>query len=549
MCGKRECAIPNENVIKQTTDARTRKSPKQKNQFTEEQPTMSNFSLINNLSSNSAQGKLSATSGKLNQTLQRLSSGLRINKSGDDAAGLAIANTFRSDISVLSQGVRNANDGLSTLQIIDGGLNTVSGLLDRAASLSAQSASGTFSGNRDTLQAELNSVLSEVDRQAQNIGLGGQAGTDNGRFNRSIDVYIGGGSSATAAGNSVSVNLSNSRVDKTGLNLNNLNIGQGTGSVTGAQNISAGLTAAETLSFQTVGSSGQLDTFTVALSGGAAASNTLDAINNDANVQSAGIKASLDNTGKLVLSSAKFFAVSSDLADGAGQTGIGGAGAAADDFAITGAANKQTVAVNASIAPQTQTLSFSGEKIGYSGSSKNVTFATAATAAGGATEATNAVNNDVDLRSAGVFAIQSKADGSSVSFVSLKDFNLGVSSTSTAAADNNIDALQSQTAVTGATLTGGEQGGKDAIASIRAAVASLGSIQGKVGAGQNNLSQAIDLASAQITNYQAAESAIRDADIASEASNLARLNTLQQAGVSALAQANQSSQSLLSLLR
>ncbi len=511
---------------------------------------MSNFSLVNNLASTSAQSKLSGTSGKLNQTLQRLSSGLRINKSGDDAAGLSIANSFRSDISVLSQGVRNANDGLSTLQIIDGGLNTISGLLDRASSLSAQSASGTFSGNRDTLQSELTSVLSEIDRQAQNIGLGGQAGTDNGKFNKSIDVYIGGGSSATAAGNAVSVNLSNSRVDKTGLNLNNINIGQGTGSVTGAQDISGGLTASETLSFQTVGSSGQLSSFSVNLSAGASSSNTLDAINNDANVQAAGVKASLDNAGKLVLSSAKFFAVSSSVADGAGQTGVGGTGAAANDVAITGAANKQSVAVSAgATAPATQTLSFSGEKIGYAGSSKNVTFAAAATAAAGATAATNAVNNDVDLRAAGVFAIQNKADGSSVSFVSLKSFNLGVSSTSTVAANNNIDTLQTQTAVTGATLTGGEQGGKDAIAAIRAAVATLGQTQGKVGAGQNNLSQAIDLASAQITNYQAAESAIRDADIATEASNLARLNTLQQAGVSALAQANQSSQALLSLLR
>ena len=125
----------------------------------------------------------------------------------------------------------------------------------------------------------------------------------------------------------------------------------------------------------------------------------------------------------------------------------------------------------------------------------------------------------------------------------------GVSSTSTAGADNNIDTLQTQTAVTGATVTGGEQGGKDALGFIQAAVSILGSVQGKVGAGQNNLVQAIDLASAQITNFQAAESAIRDADIAVEASNLARLNTLQQAGVSALAQANQSSQAILALLR
>jgi flagellin len=84
---------------------------------------------------------------------------------------------------------------------------------------------------------------------------------------------------------------------------------------------------------------------------------------------------------------------------------------------------------------------------------------------------------------------------------------------------------------------------------LKAAVATLGEVQGKVGAGQNNLEQAISLASSQLSSFQAAESAIRDADVAAEASNLARLTTLQQAGVAALAQANQSSQALLSLLR
>ena len=74
-------------------------------------------------------------------------------------------------------------------------------------------------------------------------------------------------------------------------------------------------------------------------------------------------------------------------------------------------------------------------------------------------------------------------------------------------------------------------------------------MQGTVGAGQNNLQQAVDLATSQITNFQAAESRVRDADVAAEASNMARLNVLQQAGVAALAQANQSSQSVLSLLR
>jgi flagellin len=334
-----------------------------------------------------------------------------------------------------------------------------------------------------------------------------------------------------------------------------MNIGQGTGNVTGAQDISGGITAAETMTFQTVGSSGQLSSFTVSLSAGASSSNVLDTINNDANVQSAGIKASLDTNGKLVLASTGFFTVSSDTADGAGQTGIAGAGAVADDVAVTGAANVVTKTISGGAAASTQTISFTGEEIGYADTSKNVTFATAVAAAGAGLIAqagviADSVNDDTSLRAAGVFAVQSKADGSQVSFVSLKDFNVAISSAAGSVnATNNIDSLQTATAAAGATLTGGEQGAMDALSAIKEALGTLGTVQGKVGAGQNNLEQAIDLATTQITNYQAAESAIRDADVAAEASNMARLNTLQQAGVAALAQANQSSQALLSLLR
>ncbi|MFM9904734.1 MAG: flagellin [Pyrinomonadaceae bacterium] len=512
---------------------------------------MSNFSLINNVASSGAQNRLQGTSTSLNKTLQRLSSGLRINRSGDDAAGLAIANSFRSDSAIISQGVRNANDGLSTLQIIDGGLNTVAGLLDRAASLASQSASGTFSGDRGTLQAELGKVFDEISRQAQNIGLGGTAGSDEGRFNRAINVFIGGGASATAAGNSVAIDLSNSRVDKTGLNLNNLNIGNGTGNVTGNRDITGGLTAAETLTFQSVGSSGQLKSFTLTLSAGATSSNVLDAINTDSNAQAAGIEASLDSAGKLVLASADFFTVASSRADAANQTGIAGAGAAIGDVAVTGAASKTSKTVSAGAAGANQTLSFTGDQIGFANTSRNVTFALFNSVSAANTDTIAAsVNNDTALRSAGVFAVRTKADGSEVSFVSLKAFNLAISADDgNDPVATNIDGLQSATAATAGVLTGGEQGGKDALAAIKAALATLGTVQGKVGAGQNNLSQAIDLASTQIVNFQAAESSIRDADVAAEASNLARLSTLQQAGIAALAQANQSSQALLSLLR
>src|SRR3978361_1436432 len=92
---------------------------------------MASFSVVNNVAAANAQANLVQTNMGLRTSLTRLSSGLRINNSGDDAAGLAAANTYRSKVAVLNQGTRNANDGLSTLQIQDGALNNISNLLDR----------------------------------------------------------------------------------------------------------------------------------------------------------------------------------------------------------------------------------------------------------------------------------------------------------------------------------------------------------------------------------------------------------------------------------
>lgn len=149
------------------------------------------------------------------QTIQRLTSGFRINRSGDDAAGLAVANQFRSNINELQQGVRNANDGTSILQVIDGGLNNISQILDRLKTLATESATDTFSGNRTTLNNEFTTLLTEIDRQAANIGLNA-AGT----YNKSLSVYIGGGN--IAANSAVTIDLSGAgnTVDSTGLTVN-----------------------------------------------------------------------------------------------------------------------------------------------------------------------------------------------------------------------------------------------------------------------------------------------------------------------------------------
>ena len=102
---------------------------------------MASFSVVTNLASVNAQANLFSTNIGLHQALTRLSSGFRINYSGDDAAGLAVANAYRSEVAVLNQGVRNANDGLSNLQIKDGALNNISTLLDRLSTLATAAAS------------------------------------------------------------------------------------------------------------------------------------------------------------------------------------------------------------------------------------------------------------------------------------------------------------------------------------------------------------------------------------------------------------------------
>ena len=132
---------------------------------------MASFSVVNNVAAANAQANLGTTNMGLQTALTRLSSGLRINNSGDDAAGLAVANSYRSKVAVLNQGIRNANDGLSTLQIKDGALNNISNLLDRLSTLATQSASSRRTVDRTKLNTEFQVVLTEIDREATVAGL------------------------------------------------------------------------------------------------------------------------------------------------------------------------------------------------------------------------------------------------------------------------------------------------------------------------------------------------------------------------------------------
>jgi flagellin len=128
---------------------------------------MASFSVVTNVAASNAQANLYSTNVGLRSALNRVSSGFRINYSGDDAAGLAVANRYRSDVAIVSQGIRNANDGLSDLQIKDGALDNISRLLDRLATLATQAASGTADSTaKSTLNSEFQDVVSEITREA-----------------------------------------------------------------------------------------------------------------------------------------------------------------------------------------------------------------------------------------------------------------------------------------------------------------------------------------------------------------------------------------------
>ncbi len=172
------------------------------------------FSVVTNLSSLSAQSTLSSTEATVGKTLARLTSGLRINSSDDDAAGMAVANRHRSDNVTLTVGARNANDAISQLQIEDGALNNISSLVDRAMTLASQATSDTFTGDRSVLDAEFQSVLSEISRSAAAAGLE----TGSTKLNAQA-VFVGNTQTNTSDNVSYSSVAATNAVDTQGLGI------------------------------------------------------------------------------------------------------------------------------------------------------------------------------------------------------------------------------------------------------------------------------------------------------------------------------------------
>ena len=192
----------------------------------------------NNIASITAQRNLGISTRELQGSVARLSSGLRITKASDDAAGLGISETLRAQIRSINQAVRNSNDGISLLQIADGGAANIGGLLARLRELAEQSASGILGGNeRSFLDTEFVALRSEIDRISSVTEFNGQK-LLSGATNDALSLQIGFRSSAN---DTLSLTLKD--LDTGTLNLASTNVSTAAGALTALSNIDSAISA------------------------------------------------------------------------------------------------------------------------------------------------------------------------------------------------------------------------------------------------------------------------------------------------------------------
>jgi flagellin len=488
------------------------------------------FSIQTNVNALVAQQNLSVNSEFQSKTIQRLTSGYRINSAADDAAVLAVANKFRSDISELTQGVRNANDGVSQLQIMDGGLGQISSMLDRLKTLATQSASDTFTGNRTTLNNEYTTIVKEIDRQAANIGM--VAGGVN---NNALSVYIGGGSNSSNAKVTVDRSGAANQVDSAGLGLGGTNVAAAGTGLSGnsvlLNNATGDFTGNQSFTFYVQGKVGAQ---TVSYSGAGVA--TGDGATAVAHMNSAlaaaglgSISASMGSDGKLQFSGGVGFSVKA----GAGNLATNNSSA---DY------NAGLYAFKGAIATVSDSTAHEQVTVTNAQGSVNLDFTT--TNGGSLANALTYLNNS--LNSIGIYATN---DSAGTGFTLQGGSTFTINKTQAATTGSVFAGAAGAVALTNSAPTSAGASANTAITQIAAATKQLGLVQGRVGAGQNQLGYAIGLAQSQITNFSAAQAQIRDADVASEAANLTKAQVLQQASIAAMAQANSAPQAVLSLLR
>lgn len=478
-----------------------------------------------NIMSLNSQRNLNSSQDALQTSLQRLSSGLRINSAKDDAAGLAISERFTSQIRGLDQAVRNANDGISLSQTAEGALSESGNILQRIRELAVQSANATNSASdRQALQSEVGQLVSELDRIASSTEFNGQKLLD-GTFGTAI-YQVGANANQT-----IQATTANFRTN----NFGNYRVEGAGGSAGPAARIGG-----ETLTV-----TGSLGAQALTIEAGSSARDVAELVTSKSD--NTGVKAfALTNTtasfsaaGAYVVNvqsdNAQATQVAFTISDTTGNDGLVGAITAFNDISaktgVTARINEDASGVILSNA-----------------TGNNITVAEVA----GNTNSGNLNIGGSVIRSGAESAAADPADPLSgtvvtgqVTFDSDKSFSVSgdagetVTNTTEASMLNSV-AKMDVGSVAGANVT---------LATVDAALNTVNSQRADFGAIQSRFSSTIANLATNSENLSAARSRIRDADFAKETAELTRNQILQQAGTAMLAQANVAPQNVLTLLQ
>jgi len=511
-----------------------------------------------NISSLIAQRNLMNNASSLNTSIQRLSSGLRINSAADDAAGLAISDRMSSQLNGLNQAARNANDGISLAQTAEGALGSATSMLQRIRELAVQSANATnTASDRAALNAEVGQLTSELNRTAQTTQFNGQNLLD-GSFG-STTFQVGANANQT-----ISVTTTNFQTNKYGNNrmgsviaatagaagdlvagTASAQLAQSTALATTVANGIAGLGTAggSSEAADTVVINGALGTSTINLVAGGSAKAAATQIN--AQAGTTGVSASAHTSIDLTAFSAGSYTLglTSDntLTPAVVAFTVGSSGTASDDLAsaiqafnnvtsqtgVTAAMNSAGTGITLSNADGQDI------KIDNNNLAAGNTFVAGSLATAVAGQTSAYVTGALTLDSNASFGITSTGGGATNGGTSFFAVTSGASQLQAA---NTMDV----STVASANRT---------LATVDAAISAVDSQRAQFGALESRFSDAVSNMQTSSNNLSQARSRIQDTDFAAETANLSRAQILQQAGTAMVAQANALPQQVLQLLK
>jgi len=496
------------------------------------------MSVNTNIISLNAQRNLNTSQSALSTAMQRLSSGMRVNSAKDDAAGLAIAERMGAQVRGLNVASRNANDGISLAQTAEGALGKIGDMLQRVRELAVQSANATNStSDRDALQAEVAQLKEEIGRVATQTQFNGLNLLDGSFTAQSFQVGANQGQTIDVA------SIANANI---------ASLGTWTSASTAAVAGSYTTGQASSLDFSTAGSAlvGGTNVLAAVTAGDFTGAGALSF-----DVDGTAVTINTDHTGDLD-------ALAADIEGQlTGYTVVNNAG----EFTITNTASAAAVAITNADANAVAAGIVDGA--GTAGSAAVVTSNLSFDVDG----TTVTLNSDYSGNLAGMITDIQAAVGSSYVVASNGAAGFSITSATAGAAtpvtvDNfttsSITGVSGGTAVAGADAVAGTAqtgfssldvstvtGANNAMLAMDAAINTVNSARGTLGAVQSRFENAISNIQTTAENLTAARARIIDADFAQETANLSRSQILQQAGTAMVAQANQLPQQVLSLLR